>query len=107
MDDVPEQFRIFVGFFVVQIYQSSVKSNNIISDYYSGVNSAPRRGSKRRHRPEQTMLTRRLRLVAAPKATPQKPRQSLPPPAVGLLCRLALGGKLTCCYLLKWVVTVD
>jgi hypothetical protein len=25
MDDVSEQFRIFVGFFVVQIYQSSVK----------------------------------------------------------------------------------
>jgi hypothetical protein len=39
MDDVSEQFRIFVGFFVVQIYQSSVKSNNIISDYYSGVKS--------------------------------------------------------------------
>jgi hypothetical protein len=71
MDDVSEQFRIFVGFFVVQIYQSSVKSNNIIWDYYSGVKSAPRRGSKRRHRPEQTVLTRRLRLVAAPKYTPK------------------------------------
>ena len=65
MDDVPEQSRIFVGFFVVQIYQSSIKSNNIIWDYYSGVNSAPRRGSTRRHRPEQTVLTRRLRLAAA------------------------------------------
>ena len=52
MDDVHEQLRIFVGFFVVQIYQPFIRNNSIYqisvknelitSDYYSGVKSALR-----------------------------------------------------------------